>query len=53
VLTAIGLIGSLLLGSIPAGLMAGSLSARLPHAAVRGALSLVLMAVGLKLAGAW
>ncbi len=47
------LLGSLLLGSIPAGLIAGSLSARLPHAAVRGALSLVLVIVGLKLAGAW
>jgi uncharacterized protein len=47
------LLGSLLLGSIPAGVIAGSLSARLPHAAVRGALSLVLVVVGLKLAGAW
>ena len=47
------LLGSLLLGSIPAGVIAGSLSARMPHAAVRGALSLVLVVVGLKLAGAW
>ncbi len=47
------LLGSLLMGSIPAGVIAGSLSARLPHAAVRGALSLVLIVVGLKLAGAW
>jgi uncharacterized membrane protein YfcA len=47
------LLGSLLLGSIPAGVIAASLSARLPHAAVRGALSLVLLVVGLKLARVW
>jgi uncharacterized protein len=47
------LLASLLVGSIPAGLMAATLSARLPHAALRGALGLVMMIVGLKLAGAW
>jgi uncharacterized membrane protein YfcA len=47
------LLGSLLVGSIPAGVAAATISARLPHAALRGALSLVLVVVGLKLAGAW
>ncbi len=47
------LLAALLLGSVPAGVIAGSISARLPHVAVRGALSLVLVIVGLKLAGTW
>jgi len=44
-----GLLGNLLLGSIPAVTLGAMLSARLPHALLRGVLSVVLLAIGLKL----
>jgi uncharacterized membrane protein YfcA len=44
-----GLLGNLLLGSIPAVVIGAMLSARLPHGLLRGALAVVLLAIGLKL----
>lgn len=44
-----GLLGNLLLGSIPAVIVGAMLSARLPHALLRGALAIVLVAIGIKL----
>ena len=44
-----GLLGNLLLGSIPAVIVGAMLSARLPHALLRGALAVVLLAIGVKL----
>ena len=43
------LLGNLLLGSIPAVIVGSMLSARLPHALLRGVLSVVLLAIGVKL----
>lgn len=45
----VGLLLNLLLGSIPAVLIGAMLSARLPHALLRGALAVVLLIIGLKL----
>lgn len=45
-----GLLGNLLLGSVPAVFAGAMLSARLPHAVLRMALAAVLLAVGVKLA---
>ncbi len=45
-----GLLGNLLLGSVPAVIVGAMLSSRLPHAVLRLALALVLLAVGAKLA---
>ena len=44
-----GLLGNLLVGSIPAVVIGAMLSARLPHALLRGALSVVLLLIGVKL----
>mgnify|MGYP001619754119 CR=1 FL=1 len=44
-----GLLGNLLLGSIPAVIIGAMLSARLPHTLLRGALSVVLLLIGVKL----
>ena len=44
-----GLLANLLVGSIPAVIVGAMLSARLPHALLRGALALVLFAIGIKL----
>ena len=44
------LLGGLLLGSIPAGLLGATLSSRLRHDLLRVALALVLLLIGLKLA---
>ena len=44
-----GLLGNLLLGSIPAVIVGAMLSARLPHGLLRGALAVVLLAIGIKL----
>lgn len=44
-----GLLGSLLLGSLPAVLLGAMMSARLPHPWLRGALSVVLVSVAIKL----
>jgi hypothetical protein len=44
-----GLLGNLLLGSIPAVILGAMLSSRLPHALLRGALAVVLLAIGVKL----
>lgn len=46
----LGLLGGLLLGSIPAGLVGATLSSRLRHDLLRVALALVLLLIGLKLA---
>lgn len=45
-----GLLGNLLLGSVPAVIVGAMLSTRLPHAVLRVALAVVLLAVGAKLA---
>lgn len=45
----LGLLGNLLIGSVPAVIIGAMLSARLPHALLRGALALVLLAIGWKL----
>jgi uncharacterized membrane protein YfcA len=45
-----GLLGNLLLGSVPAVILGAMLSTRLPHAVLRVALAVVLLAVGAKLA---
>jgi uncharacterized membrane protein YfcA len=45
----VGLLGNLLLGSIPAVIVGAMLSARLPHALLRAALAVVLLAIGIKL----
>ena len=44
-----GLLGNLLVGSIPAVIVGAMLSARLPHALLRGALAVVLLIIGIKL----
>jgi len=44
-----GLLGNLLLGSMPAVIVGAMLSSRLPHALLRGALAVVLLAIGVKL----
>jgi hypothetical protein len=44
-----GLRGNLRVGSIPAVIVGAMLSARLPHALLRGALAVVLLSIGLKL----
>lgn len=44
------LLGQMLLGSIPGVIVGAMLSVRLPHGVLRGALSLVLVSVGVKLA---
>ena len=44
-----GLLGTLLLGSIQAVIVGAMLSARLPHALLRGLLAVVLLAIGVKL----
>lgn len=44
-----GLLGNLLLGSIPAVIVGAMLSARLPHVLLRGALAVVLLSIGVKL----
>ena len=44
-----GLLGNLLLGSIPAVIVGAMLSTRLPHALLRGALAVVLLAIGVRL----
>lgn len=46
-----GLLGNLLLGSIPAVIVGAILSARLPYQLLRGALSIVLLSIGIKLLG--
>lgn len=45
----VGLLSKLLWGSIPAVIVGAMLSARLPHALLRGALALVLLSIGVKL----
>lgn len=45
----LGLLGNLLLGSVPAVIAGVAISARLPHAMLRACLALVLLLVGLKL----
>jgi uncharacterized membrane protein YfcA len=45
----ISLLGSLLVGSIPGILIGSLLSGRVPDQLLRGAISLVLVAVGLKM----
>lgn len=48
------LLRDLLAGSIPAAILGAYLSSRLPHGALRGALAVVLLGIGLSLAGsAW
>jgi uncharacterized membrane protein YfcA len=44
-----GLLGNLLLGSIPAVVVGAMLSARLPHLLLRGVLAMVLLLIGAKL----
>jgi uncharacterized membrane protein YfcA len=44
-----GLLGNLLVGSIPGVIVGATLSARLPHALLRGALAGVLFIIGIKL----
>lgn len=44
-----GLLGNLLLGSIPGVMLGAKLSARLPHGLLRGLLAFVLISIGIKL----